>query len=81
MKHCSCLFHCMAGDVDGKEKEKSRIRAVHMDSLRGMLGIRRMNRVPNGQIREMRGVTKVVNEMIDESVHRRLAILKERGMI
>ena len=30
-----------------EEKEKSRIRAVQMDNLRDLLGIRRMNRVPN----------------------------------
>ena len=30
-----------------KEKEKSRIRAIQMDNLRGLLGIRRMNRIPN----------------------------------
>ena len=29
-----------------KEKEKSRIRAVQMDNLRGLLVIRRMHRVP-----------------------------------
>ena len=48
-----------------KEKEISRIRAVQMD-LRGLLGIRRMNRVPNAQIRELCGVTKVVDKRIDE---------------
>ena len=30
-----------------KEKARSRVRAVHMDNLRGLLGIRRMDRVPN----------------------------------
>ena len=29
-----------------KEKERSKIRAVQMDNLRGLLGIRRMDRVP-----------------------------------
>ena len=28
-----------------KEKEKSRIRVVQMDNLRGLIGIRRMDRV------------------------------------
>ena len=28
-----------------KEKERSRVRAVQMDNLRGLLGIRRMDRV------------------------------------
>ena len=30
-----------------KEKEKSRIRAVQIDNLRGLLGIRRMDKVPH----------------------------------
>ena len=30
-----------------KEKERSRIKAVQMNNLRGLLGIRRMDRVPN----------------------------------
>ena len=54
-----------------KEKEKSSIRVVRMDNLRGLLGIiRRTARVPNARIRELRGVTKGVNEMIDEGVFR-----------
>ena len=28
-----------------KEKERSRVRAVQMDGLRGLLGIRRMDRI------------------------------------
>ena len=54
-----------------KEKEKSSIRVVRMDNLRGLLGIiRRTARVPNARIRELRGVKKGVNEMIDEGVFR-----------
>ena len=30
-------------------KERSRIRAVQMDNIKGLLDIRRMNRVPNGR--------------------------------
>ena len=30
-----------------REKERSRMRAVQMDNFRGLLGIRRMDRVPN----------------------------------
>ena len=30
-----------------KEKERSRIRAVQMENLRGLMGIRRMNKVLN----------------------------------
>ena len=33
-------------------KERSRISALQMDILKELLGIRRMNRVPNAWIRE-----------------------------
>ena len=36
-----------------KEKERSRIDPVQMDNFRGLLGIRRMNRVPNARIRKL----------------------------
>ena len=36
-----------------KEKERSRVRAIQMDNLRGLLGIRRVDRVPNEWIRVM----------------------------
>ena len=36
-----------------------------MDNLRGLLGIRRLDRVPNARIRELCGVAKGVNERID----------------
>ena len=35
-----------------KEKERLRIKAVLMDNLRSLLGIRRVDRVPNALIRE-----------------------------
>ena len=38
--------------------ERSRVRAVQMDNLGGLLGIRRMGRVPNSRIRELCGVRK-----------------------
>ena len=43
---------------------------VQMDSLRGLLGIMRMDRVPNARIGELGGVTKGVDERINESVLR-----------
>ena len=49
-----------------KEKERSRIRAVQMNNIRGLLGIMSMDRVPNAQIRELCGVKKGVDKMIDE---------------
>ena len=47
-----------------KEKERSRIRAIQMDNLRGLLD-RRIVRVPNARIREFFGVMKGVDERID----------------
>ena len=51
-----------------KDNKKSRIRAVQVDNLRDLLGIRRMDKVPNARIRELCGVTKEVEERIDEGV-------------
>ena len=51
-----------------KEKERSKIRAVQMGSIRGLLGIRRMDRVLNAQIRELCGVKKCLDERIDEGM-------------
>ena len=36
-----------------RERKRSRIKVVQMDSLRGLVGIRRMNIVPNKRIREL----------------------------
>ena len=36
-----------------KEKEISRVRAVQKENLKGLLGIRRMDRVPNVWIRKL----------------------------
>ena len=69
MKHC--LFPVLMYGSETtiwKEKERSRIRAVKMDNLRSWLGIRRMDRVPNAQIRELCKVMKKVDKRIDEGV-------------
>ena len=50
------------------KEERSRIRAVQMDNLRGLLGIRRMDRVQNARIRELCRVKKGLDERIDEGV-------------
>ena len=52
------------------KEERSRIRDVQMENLRCVLGIRRMNKVPNARIRELCGVTKGVDERIDKDVLR-----------
>ena len=53
-----------------REKERSKIRVMQMNNLRSLLGIRRMEREPNAQFGEMFGVTKGVEERIDESILR-----------
>ena len=67
MKHCLYLFLCMAMRQLWKE-ERSKIRDVQIDNLRGLLGIRRIDRVPNAWIRVLHRVMKEVDERIDESV-------------
>ena len=67
MKHCLYLFLCTIETMLRKE-EISRIRAVQMVNLRGLLGIRKMDRVPNEWIRELCGVTKGVDKRIDKGV-------------
>ena len=66
ISHCWCLFLCMV--VRGRRR--STIRAVQMDNLEGLLGIRGMDKVPNARIRQLCGVTKSVDEKIDEGVLR-----------
>ena len=64
---------CVAFLIYGSEtmlwkKERFRIRDVQMDNLRDLLRIKRMDRVPNARIRELCGVTRGVDERIDEGV-------------
>ena len=49
-----------------REKERSRIRAVHVENHRGLLGIKGMNKVLNARIRQLCGVTKGVDEKIED---------------
>ena len=51
-------------------KERSRVKDVQMDNLRGLLGIRRIHRVPNSLIRELCRVRKGLAERIDEGILR-----------
>ena len=53
-----------------EEKERSRVKAVQIETLRRLLGIRRMDKVLNARIRELCGATKGVDEMTDEGVLR-----------
>ena len=54
--------------MSSKEKERSRIRALQMNIFRGLLGIRRMDRVPNTRISELCGLTKRLDKRIHEGV-------------
>ena len=49
MNHCWCLFLCMVVRMILREMERSKIGAVEMDNFRDLLGIRRMDKVPNAQ--------------------------------
>jgi hypothetical protein len=51
-------------------KYRSKMQAVQMDNLRGVLGIRRTDKVRNEYIRELCGVDKGINERINESMLR-----------
>ena len=42
-----------------------------MNNLKGLLGIRRMDKVSNARIRKLCGVTKGVDKRIDEGILRR----------
>ena len=59
------VLTCGSETMIWREEERSRIRAVQMDSLRG-LSIKRMDKVPNAWIRKLCGVMKGVDEKIDK---------------
>ena len=46
------------------------MRAVHLENVRGLLGIRKMDRIPNARIRDLCRVRKDLDERIDEGVLR-----------
>ena len=45
-----------------REKERSRIKAVQMNNLKSVLGIRRIDKIPNAPVRQFCEVTKSVDE-------------------
>ena len=47
-------------------KEKSRIRAVYMDNLIGLLGIRRMDKFPNVRIKQLWEVTEGLMKVLSD---------------
>ena len=50
-----------------KEKERSRIRAIQMDNLRGLLGIKRMDKIPNSLLRELCRMMNLVDLRVNDS--------------
>ena len=60
------LFLCMAV----RQCYGNRRGDLELGLYRGLLGIRRMHRVPNARIRELCGVRKDLNKRIDEGVFR-----------
>ena len=63
------------------EKERSEVRAVQMDNLRGLLGIRRVDRVPNAWIRELCGVMKGVGERVGHVERMEMDRIAKRGYV
>ena len=53
-----------------REKERSGVGAVQIDNLRGLLGIRRMDRVLNAWIGELCRVRKSLDKRHDEGILR-----------
>ena len=53
----------------GRQYERKR-RGLGLGLYRGLVGIRRMDNVTNVQIKQLCGVTKGLDEKIDENVHR-----------
>ena len=65
MKHCWCLF---LRRVVKRIWREEKIWVVQMDNLRGLLGIWRMDKVPNTQIWQLCKETKCMDKKIDEGV-------------
>ena len=52
------------------KKYRSKVQCVQMDNLRGMLGVRRIDKMMNEHIRDLCGVKNGVNERTKESMLR-----------
>ena len=62
-----------------REEERFRIKAVKMDNLRGLFGIRRIDRVPIARVSELCRVTKGVDEWSEERVLRWFRYIERMG--
>ena len=67
IKHCLyLLLHMVVRQCYvRRRRDLEFFRAVQMDNLRGLLGIRKMDIVLNAQIRELCSVKKGLDERID----------------
>ena len=65
MRHCWCIFLYMNETMIWKEEESSRIRAVQIDNIKVLLGIKKMDKVPNPWIRDL-----CSDKRIDEGILR-----------
>ena len=63
MSYCSCQLLWMV--VRQRYGKKCRIGVVQMDNLRGLIGITKMDKVPNTRIKELCGVMKGIDERIE----------------
>ena len=71
MKHCLYLFLRMTvKQFYGRRRKDLGLGLYRWTTSMGLLGIRRMDRVPNSWIREFCGVKNEVDEKIDEGVLR-----------
>ena len=64
-----------------RKEKRPRVRAVQMDNLRRLLGIRRMDKVPNARVREFCLVKKYLDEKIDEGVLRWFGYVERIGLL
>ena len=71
MKHYLCLFLCMAvRQCYGRRRRGLESGLCRWRTSEDLLGIRRMDRVPNTKIRKVCRVKKGLDESIDEGVLR-----------
>ena len=70
IKYCLYLFLCIAVRQCYGRRRRDLESGLCRWTTSGLQGIRRMDRVLNGQIREFYGVKKWVDERIDEGILR-----------
>ena len=67
MRHCSCLFLCMVMS-QGYVRRRSLGLGLYKWIASGLLGIRRMDKVPNTRIRELWGVMKGLKKLFSNDL-------------